>query len=119
MARVVSAWRVELGAAIREARVAVGLSQERLANELGVRQSSVSQWEQGTTAPATWHLLGLLQVLGMLLVWLVLGEGAGGQGGDMGLAEFCRSFGASAAEGEGPVASLDGRKASLGVRHCP
>jgi transcriptional regulator with XRE-family HTH domain len=70
-------WRVELGAAIREARQAADLSQEDLANALGVRQSSVSQWERGTTAPATWHLLGLLGVLGAQLAQQLFGNERG------------------------------------------
>ncbi len=57
-------WRIELGAAIREARQAADLSQEDLANALGVRQSSVSQWERGTTAPEPWSL-SLPQTLGL------------------------------------------------------
>jgi transcriptional regulator with XRE-family HTH domain len=71
---VVSGWRVELGVAIREARRAAGMAQEDLAAALGVRQSSVSQWERGTTAPTTRHLLGLLGLLGELLVGLLMGE---------------------------------------------
>ena len=71
---VVSGWRGELGAAIRQARVAAGLSQGRLAAVVGVRQSSVSQWERGVTAPQTWHLLGLLRELGGHLARLLLGE---------------------------------------------
>ncbi len=67
-----SGWRTELGAAIRQARVGVGLSQAELAGLLDIRQSSVSQWERGTTAPGTGHLLGLLGVLGMRLVRLLL-----------------------------------------------
>jgi transcriptional regulator with XRE-family HTH domain len=101
VARVVSAWRVELGAAVREARLAAGLSQEDLANTLGVRQSSVSQWEHGRTAPATCHLLELLWVLGALLARLLLGEDARGQGDDAELAGSCRSCGASAAQDKG------------------
>jgi transcriptional regulator with XRE-family HTH domain len=101
---MVSAWRVELGGAIRAARKQAGMGQAELAGALGVRQSSVSQWEQGRTAPATGHLLGLLRVLGALLARLLLGEDASGQGGDVELAGFCRSCGASAAQDEGPLA---------------
>ena len=71
-----SGWRLELGAAIREARRSAGLAQADLADALGVRQSSVSQWERGTTAPTTWHLLGLLRLLGVWLVRLTVGEDA-------------------------------------------
>ena len=54
----VPVWRVELGESIREARKAAGLSQEELAAELNVRQSSISQGERGATTPKTEHLLG-------------------------------------------------------------
>lgn len=70
----VPAWRVELGAAIQEARTAAGLSQEEVAAALGVRQSSISQWERAVTAPTTGHLLGLLRILGAVLVRLLLGN---------------------------------------------
>jgi transcriptional regulator with XRE-family HTH domain len=76
MTTTVPAWQTELGAAIRAARKAAGLSQEDLAAALGVRQSSVSQWEGGGTAPRTKHLLGLLRILGPLLVRLLLREDA-------------------------------------------
>src|SRR6266498_246368 len=54
-----SGWRLELG---------------DLADALGVRQSSVSQWERGTTSPTTRHLLALLGLLGAVLVRLLVGE---------------------------------------------
>lgn len=39
------------GAAIRQAREDAGLSQARLATELGVDRSAVTLWEAGRTAP--------------------------------------------------------------------
>jgi len=114
VARVVSAWRVELDAAVRQARMAARLAQEDLAGALGVRQSSVSQWERGTTVPATCHLLGLLRVLGVLVVRLLLGEDASGQGGAVEPAESCRPCAASAAQDEGPVTERTGQQASSG-----
>jgi transcriptional regulator with XRE-family HTH domain len=119
VAPVVSEWRVELGAAIRQARMAARLSQEELAGALGVRQSSVSQWEQGRTAPATCHLLGLLRVLGALLARLLLGENATVQGGAGELLVFCRSCAATAATGEGPLALPTGQQASSGCGERP
>ncbi len=53
-----------LADAIRQARKQTGLSQDELAAQLGIRQSSISQWERGTTLPSTRHLLGLLAALG-------------------------------------------------------
>jgi transcriptional regulator with XRE-family HTH domain len=52
-----------LSEAIRSARRGADLSQLQLAELLGVRQSSVSQWERGSTRPSTVHLLALAAVL--------------------------------------------------------
>jgi transcriptional regulator with XRE-family HTH domain len=52
-----------LSEAIRSARRRADLSQLQLAELLGVRQSSVSQWERGSTKPSTVHLLALATVL--------------------------------------------------------
>jgi transcriptional regulator with XRE-family HTH domain len=54
----------QLSTTIREVRKRAQLSQEELAARLGVRQSSISQWERGVTAPSTRHLLDLGSVLG-------------------------------------------------------
>lgn len=59
-----------LSKAIRSARRRAGLSQVELAELLGVRQSSVSQWERGNTKPSTVHLLTLAARLGCSLVEL-------------------------------------------------
>jgi HTH-type transcriptional regulator / antitoxin HipB len=68
-----------LSEAIRAARRRAGLSQAELAAALGVRQSSVSQWERGSTRPSTDHLLALTSVLRTTL--LDFSAAAGGQGG--------------------------------------
>jgi transcriptional regulator with XRE-family HTH domain len=52
-----------LSEAIRAARRRAGLSQAELAELLGVRQSSVSQWERGSTRPSSVHLLALAAAL--------------------------------------------------------
>ena len=62
----------ELGKAIRVARRAAGLTQEAVAHALEVRQSSVSQWERGTTVPRTLHLIDLMRLYGAELIALVL-----------------------------------------------
>src|SRR6266545_4619264 len=49
-----------LAAAIRVARQQADLSQGELAERLGIRQSSVSQWERGTTEPTGRRLIGLM-----------------------------------------------------------
>jgi transcriptional regulator with XRE-family HTH domain len=69
-----STWQHDLGLAIQTARRAAQLSQEETATAVGVKQSSVSQWEHGLTAPKTRHLLLLLKLFGDALIDLVLTE---------------------------------------------
>ncbi len=67
-------------AALRQARQRVGLSQAELAEALGIRQSSVSQWERGQTVPSGPHLvrlLGELPTLAALLAWGTAGAVSG------------------------------------------
>ncbi len=49
--------------AIHAARIGAGLSQVELATKVGVRQSSVSQWERGVTRPSAGSLLALMRLL--------------------------------------------------------
>jgi len=52
-----------LATEIRQARKHAGMSQVELAAALGIRQSSVSQWERAATEPATQNLLDLMRLL--------------------------------------------------------
>ena len=54
-----------LGARIRAARQAAGLSQEKLAERLGLTRQAVTKWETGQSAPSTENLLRLAEVLGV------------------------------------------------------
>ncbi len=54
-----------------------------LAEQLGLAQSSVSQWERGGTQPSTPHLLRLLQMFPAAVAELI----AGGTTSDMTTAE--------------------------------
>jgi transcriptional regulator with XRE-family HTH domain len=56
-----------LGAKIRAARRKAGLTQASLAELMGVRQSSISQWERGHTRPSLEHLVPLAAALGVSL----------------------------------------------------
>jgi DNA-binding XRE family transcriptional regulator/tetratricopeptide (TPR) repeat protein len=47
------------------ARKAAGLSQERLAEQLGVERSTVQRWEAGHNTPQPWHRPRLATVLGI------------------------------------------------------
>jgi DNA-binding transcriptional regulator YiaG len=55
--------RLSLEAAIRISRKRAGMNQKDLAAAVGVRQSSISQWERGVTKPTTGNLLDLMRVL--------------------------------------------------------
>ena len=52
-----------LGTAIRQAREEKGMSQERLAEELGVSRQAVSKWEIGQSVPTPRNLEGIEAVL--------------------------------------------------------
>lgn len=54
-----------LGERIRAARQAAGLSQEKLAERLGLTRQAVTKWETGQSAPSTENLLHLAEVLGV------------------------------------------------------
>ena len=60
---------------IREARKALGLSQEQLAKLVGVTQGAVAQWENGLTHPAFAVLPKLAAVLGMTVDELIAKAG--------------------------------------------
>jgi transcriptional regulator with XRE-family HTH domain len=57
--------RRELGDRIRRLRREAGLTQVALAAGLGLRQSSVSEWETGRTAPEAGSLARLADILGL------------------------------------------------------
>ena len=50
---------------IRECRIERGLSQQKLADMIGVHQTAVSQWEKGRTDPDKQSLLRLSEALGV------------------------------------------------------
>ena len=54
----------EVGDLIRAARRGRGLSQEQLAHQLGKRQATISNWEQGRTLPGVDDLLLIAGILG-------------------------------------------------------
>lgn len=53
---------MELGTRIQQLRKARGISQERLAEEMGVSRQAVSKWEQGLSLPSTENLLALAEL---------------------------------------------------------
>lgn len=55
-----------------------GLSQEDLANEVGVSRQAVQKWESGAAQPSLDKLTALAKYFGVTLDWLVNGEEAQG-----------------------------------------
>ncbi len=55
---------MSLGTRIRDARQRRGLSQEKVAELVGVSRQAVAKWESGQSAPSTENLLRLAEVLG-------------------------------------------------------
>lgn len=67
---------MSIGARIRAARTAKGLTQQRLAQLVGVRQTSISDLERGESkSPAASTLVALSRVLDVNHEWLVTGRG--------------------------------------------
>lgn len=62
------------GERLRLAREAAGLTQERLADLLGVDQVQISKWERGNTQPRMDRLQRIGAAVGYL-DWLLTGEG--------------------------------------------
>ncbi|CKR59754.1 putative transcriptional regulator [Mycobacterium tuberculosis] len=66
---------VALGAAIRRARKARGLSQEGLAQESNLERSYMSSVERGLQNPSVYKLVQLARVLGLPLSELIADAG--------------------------------------------
>ena len=60
--------------AIKQVRERLGMTQEQLANMLGVTQGAVSQWEMGATRPAFDSLIKLAKALGVTVDELINGK---------------------------------------------
>lgn len=65
---------MELGERIREARLRAHLSQEKVAELIGVSRQAVTKWESGQSAPSTDNLFKLAEVLGTTVDLLIAPE---------------------------------------------
>ena len=66
--------KILLGERIANARTERGLSQQDLANRLGIKKSTMEHWESGKTAPRANRLNQLAGVLNVPLLWLMAGS---------------------------------------------
>ncbi len=66
---------MKMGRRIRQARLAKGLSQKKVADRFGISRAAVAQWEGGDTNPGTAKLEGVADILGVRIEWLTTGRG--------------------------------------------
>jgi DNA-binding XRE family transcriptional regulator len=88
MARKLSKPRPKLGAHLMALRVNAGLSQEDLAQLIGVQQQTIAFWEQSDKPPRSEVLIGLAQTLGVTVESILTEEavplkGSGGPKGKL------------------------------------
>ena len=57
--------RQSLGDALKQQRLRCGMTQEFVAQSLGVSRQAVSKWENGTSDPSTANLLALAKLYGV------------------------------------------------------
>ena len=57
--------RKSLGETIKDHRTQCGMTQEFVAEQLGVSRQAVSKWENGTSDPSTSNLLALAKLFGV------------------------------------------------------
>ncbi|WP_342068530.1 helix-turn-helix domain-containing protein [Yoonia algicola] len=72
-----SAETATFGDRLAGAREAAGLSQQTLAEKLGVKPSTISAWENDLKEPRANRLQMVSGVLGVSMSWLLTGEGEG------------------------------------------
>ncbi len=65
---------MNMGERITELRKSKGLSQEELAEQLGVSRQSVSKWETGVSTPDTDKALAMSRIFGVTADFLLTGE---------------------------------------------
>ena len=71
---------MKLSEKILYSRKRAGLSQEALADMVGVSRQAVSKWETGTADPSTSNLLALAKLFGVPAEELLRETAAGGAG---------------------------------------
>ncbi len=65
MRKETAAVRKSLGETIKEHRVRCKMTQEFVAEHLGISRQAVSKWENGTSDPSTTNLLALAKLFGI------------------------------------------------------
>ena len=115
---VVSPWKhmrkdLQLYGKIQARRKALGLSQEELAQRMGVSRQSVTKWETGLSAPDLDRLVELADTLGVSLDYLLRDQAEMPEG--PGLRKLCRK---SAAKRRRPLSLQARRRVTLRSRQA-
>lgn len=66
--------KILFGERLKNAREASGMSQEVMANRIGVKPATVEKWESGKMDPRANRLQMLASLLGVPLLWLIAGS---------------------------------------------
>ena len=66
-----------LGGRIEQARMAQRMSLRQVSRLLGVKASTIANWERDRTEPRSNKLLTLAGILNVSMTWLMIGEQAG------------------------------------------
>lgn len=66
---------MSIGQRVREARKAAGLTQQQLAEKVGIKQSTLSELENGDSA-GSGHLAAMAAALNVSALWLQTGKGS-------------------------------------------
>lgn len=72
-----------VGARIRERRLMLGMSQQQLAEAIGVTYQQAHKYERGLNRISAGRLYGIAQVLGVPVSWFFDGIGSGGAGAQL------------------------------------
>lgn len=75
---MVDAGEIPVGARIRAARLARGMTQAELAQVIGVTRSAVAQWETERAGQVRGNLTRIASALGVSVQFLLEGQAAGG-----------------------------------------
>lgn len=67
---------MSIGQRIGELRKSHGYSQEYVAEQLNISRQAVSKWEQDLSAPDTYNLIALAELLGVSVEYLATGKSA-------------------------------------------
>ncbi|WP_018294576.1 helix-turn-helix domain-containing protein [Mariprofundus ferrooxydans] len=63
-----------IGQRIQKARIARGMNQTELADELGVKPQAIQHWERGTAQPKTSRIPAIAKALSVQTAWLLNDE---------------------------------------------